>query len=160
MNQIISNESEHIKLRINGTASMDGAPFELPISSDKVELRQYEDFYALLPEHFPWKKDGEHPVSIVYGKWKEYPSGVRIFIVDKKKAVSSAKGKPVYKVSPLSHGGMMREARVSGNIKLELPLLKDGKLADLGDLVQDLMTAYYNIEWELEAKTLFSDNAA
>jgi hypothetical protein len=88
-----------------------------------------------------------------------------IFIPDKERQPqvshpSPAKGKPVYKVSPLSHGGMMREARVSGNIKLELPLLKDGKLADLGDLVQDLMTAYYNIEWELEAKTLFSDNAA
>lgn len=91
--------------------------------------------------------------------------GYWIFIPDKDRPPqvshpSPAKGKPVYKVSPLSHGGMMREARVSGNIKLELPLLKDGKLADLGDLVQDLMTAYYNIEWELEAKTLFSDNAA
>ena len=88
-----------------------------------------------------------------------------IFIPDKDRQAqishpSPAKGKPVYNVSTLSHGGMMREARVSGNIKLELPLLKDGKLADLGDLVQDLMTAYYNIEWELEAKTLFSDNAA
>lgn len=54
----------------------------------------------------------------------------------------------------------MLKARKSGNIKLELPLLKNGQLADLGDLIRDLISAYYNTEWVLEAETLFPELAA
>ena len=63
---------------------------------------------------------------------------------------SPNKGKPLYWVSNLKYGGKMRKARVSGDTKLELTLLKNGHLADLGELVQDLMTAYYNITFEQE----------
>lgn len=64
---------------------------------------------------------------------------------------SPNKGKPLYsRVSNLKYGGKVREARVSGDRKLELTLMKNGQLADLGELVQDLMTAYENITFEQE----------
>ena len=64
---------------------------------------------------------------------------------------SPNKGKPLYsRVSNLKYGGKVREARVSGDRKLELTLMKNGQLADLGELVQDLMTAYENLTFELE----------
>lgn len=95
---------------------------------------------------------------IIYGRMERYlDPDVWRFIPDyseEEQAQASHpspnKGKPLYWVSNLKYGGRMRKARVSGDTKLELTLLKNGQLADLGELVQDLMTAYYNITFEQE----------
>ena len=94
--------------------------------------------------------------NIIYGRMERcLDPNVWLFIPDcseEEQAQASHpspnKGKPLYWVSNLKYGGKMRKARVSGDTKLELTLLKNGHLADLGELVQDLMTAYYNITFE------------
>lgn len=96
--------------------------------------------------------------NIIYGRMERcLDPNVWLFIPDcseEEQAQASHpspnKGKPLYWVSNLKYGGKMRKARVSGDTKLELTLLKNGHLADLGELVQDLMTAYYNITFEQE----------
>lgn len=97
--------------------------------------------------------------SIIYGRMERcLDPNVWLFIPDyseEEQAQASHpspnKGKPLYsRVSNLKYGGKVREARVSGDRKLELTLMKNGQLADLGELVQDLMTAYENITFELE----------
>ena len=96
--------------------------------------------------------------SIIYGRMERcLDPNVWLFIPDyseEEQAQASHpspnKGKPLYWVSNLKYGGKMRQARVSGDTKLELTLLKNGHLADLGELVQDLMTAYENLAFELE----------
>ena len=96
--------------------------------------------------------------NIIYGRMERcLDPNVWLFIPDcseEEQAQASHpspnKGKPLYWVSNLKYGGKMRKARVSGDTKLELTLLKNGHLADLGELVQDLMTAYENLAFELE----------
>ena len=97
--------------------------------------------------------------SIIYGRMERcLDPNVWLFIPDcseEEQAQASHpspnKGKPLYsRVSNLKYGGKVREARVSGDTKLELTLMKNGQLAELGELVQDLMTAYYNITFEQE----------
>ena len=97
--------------------------------------------------------------SIIYGRMERcLDPNVWLFIPDcseEEQAQASHsspnKGKPLYsRVSNLKYGGKVREARVSGDRKLELTLMKNGQLADLGELVQDLMTAYENLTFELE----------
>lgn len=97
--------------------------------------------------------------SIIYGRMERcLDPNVWLFIPDyseEEQAQASHpspnKGKPLYsRVSNLKYGGKVREARVSGDRKLELTLMKNGQLADLGELVQDLMTAYENITFEQE----------
>ena len=97
--------------------------------------------------------------SIIYGRMERcLDPNVWLFIPDyseQEQAQASHpspnKGKPLYsRVSNLKYGGKVREARVSGDRKLELTLMKNGQLADLGELVQDLMTAYENITFEQE----------
>lgn len=97
--------------------------------------------------------------SIIYGRMERcLDPNVWLFIPDcseEKQTQASHpspnKGKPLYsRVSNLKYGGKVREARVSGDRKLELTLMKNGQLADLGELVQDLMTAYENITFEQE----------
>ena len=97
--------------------------------------------------------------SIIYGRMERcLDPNVWLFIPDcneQQQAQASHpspnKGKPLYsRVSNLKYGGKVREARVSGDRKLELTLMKNGQLADLGELVQDLMTAYENITFEQE----------
>lgn len=73
---------------------------------------------------------------------------------------SPNKDKPLYEVSHLEHGGRTRKARVSGDIKLELTLRKNGQLADLGGLVKDLTIAYFGMEYEAEMEALFPDTDA
>ena len=95
---------------------------------------------------------------IIYGRMERYlDPDVWRFIPDyseEEQAQASHpspnKGKPLYWVSNLKYGGKMRKARVSGDTKLELTLMKNEQLADLGELVQDLMTAYENLAFELE----------
>ena len=97
--------------------------------------------------------------NIIYGRMERcLDPNVWLFIPDcseEEQTLASHpspnKGKPLYsRVSNLKYGGKVREARVSGDKKLELTLMKNGQLADLGELVQDLMTAYDNIAFELE----------
>lgn len=96
--------------------------------------------------------------SIIYGRMERcLDPNVWLFIPDSEQEQAQAshpspnKGKPLYsRVSNLKYGGKVREARVSGDRKLELTLMKNGQLADLGELVQDLMTAYENITFEQE----------
>ena len=96
--------------------------------------------------------------SIIYGRMERcLDPNVWLFIPDNEQQQAQAshpspnKGKPLYsRVSSLKYGGKVREARISGDRKLELTLMKNGQLADLGELVQDLMTAYDNIAFELE----------
>ena len=96
--------------------------------------------------------------NIIYGRMERcLDPNVWRFIPDNEQQQAQAshpspnKGKPLYsRVSNLKYGGKVREARVSGDRKLELTLMKNGQLADLGELVQDLMTAYENITFELE----------
>ena len=96
--------------------------------------------------------------NIIYGRMERcLDPNVWLFIPDNEQQQTQAshpspnKGKPLYsRVSNLKYGGKVREARVSGDTKLELTLMKNGQLADLGELVQDLMTAYYNITFEQE----------
>lgn len=97
--------------------------------------------------------------SIIYGRMERcLDPNVWLFIPnysDEEQTQASHpspnKGKPLYsRVSNLKYGGKVREARVSGDRKLELTLMKNGQLADLGKLVQDLMTAYENLAFELE----------
>jgi hypothetical protein len=97
--------------------------------------------------------------SIIYGRMERcLDPNVWLFIPDcseeeqtQASHPSPNKGKPLYsRVSNLKYGGKVREARVSGDRKLELTLMKNGQLADLGELVQDLMTAYENITFEQE----------
>ena len=97
--------------------------------------------------------------SIIYGRMERcLDPNVWLFIPDYSEEEHSQashpspnKGKPLYsRVSNLKYGGKGREARVSGDRKLELTLMKNGQLADLGELVQDLMTAYENITFEQE----------
>lgn len=72
-----------------------------------------------------------------------------------------SKGKPLYaEVSHLENGATLRKARVSGDIKLELTLRKNGQLADLGGLVKDLTIAYFGMEYEAEMEALFPDTDA
>ena len=94
----------------------------------------------------------------IYGRMERcLDPNVWLFIPDNEQQQTQAshpspnKGKPLYsRVSNLKYGGKVREARVSGDRKLELTLMKNGQLADLGELVQDLMTAYENITFEQE----------
>lgn len=96
--------------------------------------------------------------NIIYGRMERcLDPNVWLFIPDNEQQQAQAshpspnKGKPLYsRVSNLKYGGKVREARVSGDRKLELTLMKNGQLADLGELVQDLMTAYENITFEQE----------
>lgn len=96
--------------------------------------------------------------NIIYGRMERcLDPNVWHFIPDNEQQQAQAshpspnKGKPLYsRVSNLKYGGKVREARVSGDRKLELTLMKNGQLADLGELVQDLMTAYENITFEQE----------
>ena len=92
--------------------------------------------------------------NIIYGRMERcLDPNVWLFIPDKEEQAQASpnKGKPLYsRVSNLKYGGKVREARVSGDRKLELTLMKNGQLADLGELVQDLMTAYENITFEQE----------
>ena len=94
----------------------------------------------------------------IYGRMERcLAPNVWLFIPDNEQQQAQAshpspnKGKPLYsRVSNLKYGGKVRKARVSGDRKLELTLMKNGQLADLGELVQDLMTAYENITFEQE----------
>lgn len=154
---MITHESEHIKLRKNGTASFEGGAFMKPESNIEGRWQEFDYFTMFKPKGMQWVSEGLHPTDVIPCKMKYYANGVKVIIPDyseEEQAQASHpspnKGKPVYNVSNLPHGGRMREARVSGDTKLELTLLKNGQLADLGELVQDLMTAYYNITFEQE----------
>lgn len=154
---MITHENEHIKLRKNGTASFEGGEFKKPESNIEGRWQNFANFTLFKPKGMQWVSEGLYPTDIIPCRMKCYANGVRVFIPDYSEEEqtqaahpSPNKGKPVYNVSKLPHGGRMREARVSGDTKLELTLLKNGKLADLGKLVQDLMTAYENLAFELE----------
>lgn len=154
---MITHENEHIKLRKNGTASFEGGAFMKPESNTPGQLKEFKGFIIFKPKGMQWSSGGLHPTDVIPCKMKYYANGVRVIIPDYSEEEqtqashpSPNKGKPLYWVSNLKYGGKVREARVSGDTKLELTLLKNGQLADLGELVQDLMTAYYNITFELE----------
>lgn len=155
---MITHESEHIKLRKNGTASFEGGEFKKPESNIEGRWQNFANFTLFKPKGMQWVSEGLYPTDIIPCRMKCYANGVRVFIPDyseQEQAQASHpspnKGKPLYsRVSNLKYGGKVREARVSGERKLELTLMKNGQLADLGELVQDLMTAYDNIAFELE----------
>ena len=154
---MITHENEHIKLRKNGTASFEGGAFMKPESNIEGRWQNFANFTLFKPKGMQWVSEGLYPTDIIPCRMKCYANGVRVIIPDYSEEEqtqashpSPNKGKPVYRVLNLPHGGRMRKARVSGDTKLELTLLKNGKLADLGELVQDLMTAYYNITFEQE----------
>lgn len=154
---MIKDESEHIKVRKNGTASFEGGAFMKPESNIEGRWQNFANFTLFKPKGMQWVSEGLYPTDIIPCRMKCYANGVRVIIPDYSEEQhaqashpSPNKGKPLYWVSNLKYGGKMREARVSGDTKLELTLLKNGHLADLGELVQDLMTAYYNITFEQE----------
>lgn len=154
---MITHDSEHIKLRKNGTASFEGGEFKKPESNIEGRWQDFKGFTMFKPRGMLWVSEGLHPTDVIPCKMKYYANGVRVFIPDYREEEqtqashpSPNKGKPLYWVSNLKYGGKVREARVSGDRKLELALMKNGHLADLGELVQDLMTAYDNIAFELE----------
>ena len=155
---MITHESEHIKLRKNGTASFEGGAFMKPESNIEGRWQDFANFTLFKPKGMQWVSEGLYPTDVIHCKMKYYANGVRVIIPDyseEEQAQASHpspnKGKPLYsRVSNLKYGGKVREARVSGDRKLELTLMKNGQLADLGELVQDLMTAYENITFELE----------
>lgn len=154
---MITHDSEHIKVRKNGTASFEGGPFRKPENNIEGRWQNFPNFTLFKPKGMQWVSEGLYPTDIIPCRMKCYANGVRVIIPDYSNEQqaqaahpSPNKGKPVYNVSKLPHGGRMREARVSGDTKLELTLLKNGHLADLGELVQDLMTAYENLAFELE----------
>lgn len=157
---MITHDSEHIKVRKNGTASFEGGAFMKPESNIEGRWQNFAKFTLFKPKGMQWVSEGLYPTDIIPCRMKCYANGVRVIIPDDEQQQAQAahpspnKGKPVYNVSNLPHGGRMRKARVSGDTKLELSLLKDGKLADLGKLVQDLMTAYENIAFELEMEEM------
>lgn len=155
---MITHDSEHIKLRKNGTASFEGGAFMKPESNIEGRWQEFDYFTMFKPKGMQWVSEGLHPTDVIPCKMKYYANGVRVIIPDyddeEEQAQASHpspnKGKPLYWVSNLKYGGKVREARVSGDTKLELTLMKNGQLADLGELVQDLMTAYENITFEQE----------
>ena len=155
---MITHENEHIKLRKNGTASFEGGEFKKPESNIEGRWQEFDYFTMFKPRGMQWVSEGLHPTDVIPCKMKYYANGVRVIIHDYSEEEqtqashpSPNKGKPLYsRVSNLKYGGKMREARVSGDRKLELTLMKNGQLADLGELVQDLMTAYENITFEQE----------
>ena len=155
---MITHENEHIKLRKNGTASFEGGEFKKPESNIEGRWQEFDYFTMFKPRGMQWVSEGLHPTDVIPCRMKCYANGVRVIIPDysnEEQAQASHpspnKGKPLYnRVLNLPHVGRMREARVSGDTKLELTLLKNGQLADLGKLVQDLMTAYENLAFELE----------
>lgn len=154
---MITHENEHIKLRKNGTASFEGGAFMKPESNIEGRWQEFDYFTMFKPRGMQWVSEGLHPTDVIPCKMKYYANGVRVIIPDNEQQQAQAshpspnKGKPLYsRVSNLKYGGKVREARVSGDRKLELTLMKNGQLADLGELVQDLITAYENITFELE----------
>lgn len=155
---MITHENEHIKLRKNGTASFEGGEFKKPESNIEGRWQEFDYFTMFKPRGMQWVSEGLYPTDVIPCKMKYYANGVRVIIHDYSEEEqtqashpSPNKGKPLYsRVSNLKYGGKMREARVSGDRKLELTLMKNGQLADLGELVQDLMTAYENITFEQE----------
>lgn len=155
---MLTHESEHIKVRKNGTASFEGGEFKKPESNIEGRWQNFANFTLFKPKGMQWVSEGLYPTDIIPCRMKCYANGVRVIIPDyseEEQAQASHpspnKGKPLYiRVSNLKYGGKVREARVSGDRKLELTLMKNGQLADLGELVQDLMTAYDNIAFELE----------
>lgn len=155
---MIKDENEHIKLRKNGTASFEGGEFKKPESNIEGRWQEFDYFTMFKPRGMQWVSEGLYPTDVIPCKIKYYANGVRVIIRDcseeeqtQASHPSPNKGKPLYsRVSNLKYGGKVREARVSGDRKLELTLMKNGQLADLGELVQDLMTAYDNIAFELE----------
>lgn len=155
---MITHESEHIKVRKNGTASFEGGAFMKPESNIEGRWKDFANFTMFKPKGMLWVSEGLYPTDIIPCRMKCYANGVRVIIPDcseeeqiQASHPSPNKGKPLYsRVSNLKYGGKMRQARVSGDTKLELTLLKNGQLADLGKLVQDLMTAYENLAFELE----------
>ena len=158
---MITHENEHIKLRKNGTASFEGGEFNKPESNIEGRWQNFANFTLFKPKGMQWVSEGLYPTDIIPCRMKCYANGVRVIIPDYSEEEqtqashpSPNKGKPVYRVLNLPHGGRMRKARVSGDTKLELTLLKNGKLADLGELVQDLMTAYENLAFELEMEEM------
>lgn len=158
---MITHDSEHIKVRKNGTASFEGGAFMKPESNIEGRWQNFANFTLFKPKGMQWVPEGLYPTDIIPCRMKCYANGVRLFIPDDEQLHAQAshpspnKGKPLYsRVSNLKYGGKVRKARVSGDTKLELTLLKDGKLADLGELVQDLMTAYENLAFELEMEEM------
>lgn len=155
---MLTHESEHIKVRKNGTASFEGGEFKKPESNIEGRWQNFANFTLFKPKGMQWVSEGLYPTDVIPCKMKCYANGVRVIIPDyseQEQAQASHpspnKGKPLYsRVSNLKYGGKVREARVSGDRKLELTLMKNGHLADLGELVQDLMTAYENLAFELE----------
>ena len=155
---MLTHESEHIKVRKNGTASFEGGAFMKPESNIEGRWQNFANFTLFKPKGMQWVSEGLYPTDIIPCRMKCYANGVRVIIPDYSEEEqtqashpSPNKGKPLYsRVSNLKYGGKVREARVSGDRKLELTLMKNGHLADLGELVQDLMTAYDNIAFELE----------
>lgn len=157
---MITHDSEHIKVRKNGTASFESGAFMKPESNIEGRWQNFPNFTLFKPKGMQWVSEELYPTDIIPCRMKCYADGVRVIIHDYGQQQAQAahpspnKGKPVYKVSNLPHGGRMRKARVSGDTKLELSLLKNGQLADLGELVQDLMTAYENLSFELEMEEM------
>lgn len=155
---MLTHESEHIKVRKNGTASFEGGEFKKPESNIEGRWQNFANFTLFKPKGMQWVSEGLYPTDVIPCKMKCYANCVRVIIPDyseQEQAQASHpspnKGKPLYsRVSNLKYGGKVREARVSGDRKLELTLMKNGHLADLGELVQDLMTAYENITFEQE----------
>lgn len=150
------NGTQCITFCNDGTAAHGNGPFKKPQSDILVRMRNFGNFVHLEAEPEDWSPCHCYPTKEVSGKLISYFFNEWLFVPDDEQLHAQAshpspnKGKPVYNVSNLPHGGRMRKARVSGDTKLELSLLKDGQLADLGELVQDLMTAYENLSFELE----------
>ena len=159
MHKTFVTVNEHIRFRKNGTASFEGGAFMKPESNIEGRWKDFANFTMFKPKGMQWVSEGLYPTDIIPCSMKCYANGVRVIIPDyddeeehsQAPHPSPNKGKPLYsRVSNLKYGGKMRQARVSGDTKLELTLLKNGQLADLGKLVQDLMTAYENLAFELE----------
>lgn len=150
------NGTQCITFCNDGTAAHGNGPFKKPQSDILVRMRDFGNFVHFEEEPEDWSPCHCYPTKEVSGRLISYFFNEWLFIPDNGQQQAQAshpspnKGKPVYNVSKLPHGGRMRKARVSGDTKLELTLLKNGQLADLGELVQDLMTAYYNITFEQE----------
>ena len=155
------NGTQCITFCNDGTAAHGNGPFKKPQSDILVRMRDYDNFVHLEAEPEDWSPCHCYPTKEVPGRLISYFFNEWLFIPDYSEEEqtqashpSPNKGKPVYRVLNLPHGGRMRKARVSGDTKLELTLLKNGKLADLGELVQDLMTAYENLAFELEMEEM------
>lgn len=154
------NGTQCITFCNDGTAAHGNGPFKKPQSDILVRMRDFGNFVHFEEEPEDWSPCHCYPTKEVSGRLISYFFNEWLFIPYNGQQQAQAshpspnKGKPVYKVSNLPHGGRMRKARVSGDTKLELSLLKDGQLADLGELVQDLMTAYYNITFEQEMEEM------